>query len=344
MYRCLASDLTALTTFGVPVKAREYCRVDAEAELEELFRTGCLDDPSLLVLGGGSNLLFVTDPPGMVLHPAMRGITFTEDRGTEVIVQCAAGEAWDDLVAETVAAGLSGLENLSLIPGSVGAAPVQNIGAYGVELKDVFHSLRAFDREDGRWLVLGPADCRFAYRRSVFKEELRERMIITSVSLKLSRGSAPDLGYGSIRTELDALGINNPGPAEVRAAVISIRQSKLPDPQVLGNAGSFFKNPEVDASTASPLMEAWPGLPSWNMPDGRVKLAAGWLIEKAGLKGFRLGNAGVHDRQALVLVNHGGASGAEILRLATIVKQTVKERFGILLEPEVDIIGGALQA
>ena len=340
MYYSLRSDITGLTTFGVPATAKEFFRIDKEEEIEDLYARGVLETPGLLILGGGSNLLFVNDPQGPVIHLALKGIKGMDNTAEEAVVSCAAGESWDDLVEATVNAGFYGLENLSLIPGSVGAAPVQNIGAYGIELKDVFHSLRAFDMKDGSWKEFDHSDCVFEYRSSVFKTKLKGRMIITNVRFRLSRKGALNTSYGNIADELKEMECSMPGPKDVRQAVIRVRRSKLPDPAELGNAGSFFKNPAVEKDIADQLSRENKNMPAFPQPDGRVKLAAGWLIEQCGWKGYREGNVGVHSRQALVLVNHGGASGAEVLALANKLIQSVYERFGVVLEPEVNIIGG----
>lgn len=342
MYHGTGTDISGLNTFGVAAKAREYYRLDSIEDLESLFLKGILSDPQLLVLGGGSNLLFVADPPAVVIHPAFKGISYQHIKKPGVKVTCAAGEVWDDLVEATVNAGLYGLENLSLIPGSVGAAPVQNIGAYGTELVDHLLSLRAFDLQTGGWKDFTAAECEFGYRSSIFKTDMKHRMLITEVSLVLSKKGNVNIAYGNLQDELEIMQVTKPDPRSVREAVIRVRRSKLPDPAILGNAGSFFKNPSVDEDKAAELAAGFPQMPAYPQPNGKVKLAAGWLIEKAGWKGYREGNVGVHERQALVIVNHGGASGTEVLHLARKIRQSVHQHFGIWLEPEVNFVGASI--
>jgi UDP-N-acetylmuramate dehydrogenase len=295
----------------------------------------------MLILGGGSNLLFAADPPGPVVHPAMDFVHFTPAGKTEVWVEAGAGMEWDKLVQLCLQEQAYGLENLSLIPGSVGAAPVQNIGAYGIELESVFHSLKAFDTKEGIWREFNKEECAFSYRDSLFKQE-RNRFLITLVRLRLSRTPQVHIAYGGIRDELERLGVAHPSPVDIRQAVVNIRTAKLPDPAEYGNAGSFFKNPLVSSGMYTRLREQYPTIPAYPQASGEVKLAAGWLIDQCGLKGFRMGNAGVHSQQALVLVNLGGARADEVLALARYVRDKVMAKFGVLLEPEVNIIGDIL--
>ncbi|MCW3479319.1 UDP-N-acetylmuramate dehydrogenase [Neisseriaceae bacterium JH1-16] len=327
--------LTALNTFGIAVNARHFTTLTERADLPALLTSEAYHQGPVLWLGGGSNLLFTRDYPGLVVKVALRGVQVLADDGDTVLVEAAAGETWHDFVCHTLAEGWAGLENLSLIPGTVGAAPIQNIGAYGVEVKDRLDSVVCADLSDGgAEVILANADCRFGYRDSVFKHEAAGRLLVTAVRFRLSRHAALKTGYGDIQRELDAQGIATPTAQDVARAVIAIRQSKLPDPAVLGNAGSFFKNPVIDAEAAAALLARFPTLPHYPAADGRVKLAAGWLIDQAGLKGYRQGAAGVHEKQALVLVNHGGASGSEIRALAQHVQDTVRARYGVELEPE----------
>jgi UDP-N-acetylmuramate dehydrogenase len=328
-------DLRPYNTFGLAARAAHFCRLDDLADLPALLAHALYRQGPALWLGGGSNLLLTRDYPGLVIKVALTGIRLLREDGDHVIVEAAAGENWHDFVLHTLAQGWYGLENLSLIPGTVGASPVQNIGAYGVEVKDHLHEVvcAQLDR-DGAPLVLSNADCRFGYRDSVFKHEAAGRLLVTAVRFKLSRHASLRTGYGDIARQLAADGITAPTPSDVSRAVIAIRQSKLPDPAVLGNAGSFFKNPVVSAALAGKLLASHPQLPHYPAADGRVKLAAGWLIDQCGLKGYRDGDAGVHAKQALVLVNYGEASGAQLHALARKVQEAVRERFGVALEPE----------
>lgn len=343
-------SLRSLNTFGVPAEARYFVRIDKKEELPLLFTEGGgaagesrpgvpvpALRPPVLVLGGGSNILFTGDYPGTVVKINIKGIGVTTS-GDDVYVEAGAGEVWNDLVRFCVDRGYAGIENLSLIPGSVGAAPIQNIGAYGVELKDVFDSLEAFDVQTGLFRRFGRGDCDFGYRDSVFKNRLKGRYVIVSVRLKLSLRYEPNLSYGTISAELERRGITSPGVREVSEAVSAIRVSKLPDPSVVGNAGSFFKNPIVEQPKAKALRKKFPALVSFSMPDGQVKLAAGWLIEECGWKGKKVGHAGTWKNQALVLVNHGEATGKEVLELSEQIILSVKERFGVTLEREVNVV------
>lgn len=326
--------LRQLNTFGIDARATAYLRVTDEAMLAELRREPALASMPRLVLGGGSNMLFTRDYDGLVLHMTTTGIDIVGETGEAVIVRAAAGENWHRFVLQTIERGLPGLENLSLIPGSVGAAPIQNIGAYGAELKDCFHSLRAFDFNSGEILTLDRAACRFGYRDSIFKHELAHRAVILDVSFALPKHWQPNLRYAELAQELAARGKNAPSAADVSAAVVAIRTRKLPDPAVIGNAGSFFKNPVVSREIRDALLARYPGLVSFPQPDGSCKLAAGWLIDQCGWKGRHAGAAGVYEKQALVLVNRGGATGREIADLAAAVQADVQQRFGVMLEPE----------
>jgi UDP-N-acetylmuramate dehydrogenase len=341
--RIANAPLARLNTFGIDVRARELWRLDALADLPavlaSLRREPGGDAP--LVLGGGSNLLLTGDLDRPVLQVALRGRRTVPDRGTGVVVEAAAGESWDGLVRWTLMQGLAGLENLALIPGTVGAAPIQNIGAYGVEQREVFESLDAVDLRTGVLRRFAAADCAFGYRDSVFKRPGGEHWLVVAVRYRLDRNAVrahPD--HGELRDELGRAGIAAPSPTDIATAVTAIRRRKLPDPAVLGNAGSFFKNPLVDPALARALRARVPGLPAWCAGD-RVKLSAAWMIERCGWKGYRDGDAGVHAAHALVLVNHGRASGAELLGLARRIRDSVRERFGIELEPEPVVTGPA---
>lgn len=319
-------------TFGIAAKARLFVEYDSEAELQALLKD--VAGLPLLHVGGGSNLLFTKDFDGVVLHSGIRGIEVLEENDETALLRAGAGEVWDDFVAHCVAQGWSGVENLSLIPGEVGASAVQNIGAYGVEAKDVIERVEAVSLADGTLRTFVNSDCRYAYRQSIFKQELRGQYAITHVVYRLSRQFVPQLDYGNIRAQLE--GVEQVTAQAVRDAIIRIRQSKLPDPQVQGNAGSFFMNPVVPREQFEQLQKDYPQIPHYDAANG-VKIPAGWLIEQCGWKGKSLGRAAVHDRQALVLVNNGDATGSDVLALSNAVCADVKERFNIDIRPEVNI-------
>jgi UDP-N-acetylmuramate dehydrogenase len=334
--------LEARNTFGVPARAPVLVEVSDAAALPELFGYAMLRDGPVLVLGGGSNLLFAGDPPGAVLSLGAQSIVILEDDGDVAIVRADAGVEWHALVLWTLGHGLGGLENLALIPGTVGAAPIQNIGAYGVEVREHIHVVEAFDRASLQRVRLEPEACGFAYRDSVFKRD-PDRHVVTAVEFRLSRTPRPRLDYAGLAEELAAMGIDDADaarPSQVAEAVCRIRRRKLPDPAMLGNAGSFFKNPIVPAPLAADLQSAHPQLPVFRGSDSdHRKLSAAWLIDSCGWKGHRDGDAGVAASHALVLVNHGHATGAELLDLARRIAGSVRERFGVSLEPEPRIIG-----
>lgn len=321
-------------SFGVEQQAARLVEFDTPDDLRTLFAAGVPD--RWMVLSGGNNVLFTQDYDGLIVTPAARGIKCLSDEGDTVRIRVEAGVEWDDLVEWAVAHDLWGVENLSLIPGKAGAAPVQNIGAYGCEAADTIRRVEMFCVENGSMLTLDAAHCGFGYRESVFKHTLKGRVIITAVEFELSRTPRPRLAYGDVEREVEARG--GASLRNIREAICAIRRSKLPDPAVLGNAGSFFKNPVVEAPVAAALLERYPAMPHYPAPDGRVKLAAGWLIDQAGLKGWREGNVGVHERQALVLVNYGGATGGEVIAFARRVQQRVLDRFGIAIDTEVNIL------
>lgn len=332
----LQTDLTGRNSFGVRQRAARLVEFETVEELKELFEAGVPE--RWTVLAGGNNILFTQDYDGLLLTPVSRNIALVADRGDEVVVRADAGVEWDDLVAWAVERGLWGIENLSLIPGKAGAAPVQNIGAYGCEAGDAIERVECFCTESLTTLTLAAEHCGFGYRESVFKQALRGRAVITAIELRLSRTPRPRLGYGDVEREVAARGgvtLRN-----IREAISAIRRAKLPDTKVLGNAGSFFKNPVVERDVAERLRAAHPDMPLYPTPDdpARVKLAAGWLIDRAGMKGYREGAVGVHERQALVLVNHGGATGGQVLALARKVQQRVHERFGVEIATEVNIL------
>jgi UDP-N-acetylmuramate dehydrogenase len=321
-------------TFGIDARAHAYLKVTSPDLLQQVHATKPLSGLPRLVLGGGSNLLLTGDFPGLVLHICMKGIDIVSADSNATYVRAAAGENWHEFVRWTLARGLGGLENLSLIPGNVGAAPIQNIGAYGAEVKDCFHELTAFDLVEGRSFTLDKAACDFGYRDSVFKHRLRERAVILDVTFALPKQWKPNIQYADVAQELAARGITAPGACEISESVIAIRTRKLPDPAAIGNAGSFFKNPIVPAQQRNELVTRYPQLVSYAQADGSFKLAAGWLIDQCGWKGKSLGSAEVYEKQALVLVNRGGASGREIAELAAAIQADVRTRFGVMLEPE----------
>ena len=321
-------------TFGVESRAHAYLKVTSEDMLQAVKGCPSLAGLPRLVLGGGSNILLTRDFSGLVLHMSNTRIDIISDDDTATYVCAAAGESWHGFVQWTLAHGLGGLENLSLIPGNVGAAPIQNIGAYGVEVKDYLHSLRAFDFDTGETLTLNKDDCKFAYRDSIFKHRLRDRAVILDVTFALPKAWRANIHYAEVAQELALLGLATPTAQEISAAVVAIRTRKLPDPSAIGNAGSFFKNPIVSAEKRNALCTEYPGLVSYAQPDGMFKLAAGWLIDQCGWKGKSFGHAGVYAKQALVLVNRGGASGQEIAQLAATIQRDVDLRFGVMLEPE----------
>lgn len=329
-------SLRPYNTFGIDVKASGFITVNSVNQLRELITL----ENDYFVLGGGSNMLLTRDIPKTVLHIALKGYEIITPSLTknELLLKVAAGENWHDFVLYCIANNYGGVENLSLIPGNVGTAPIQNIGAYGVELKDVFYSCEAVSREDGSVRDFSLEDCHFGYRDSIFKRALKDKYIITSVTFRLTTSTHKiNTDYGAIYDTLSAKNITSPSIKDVSDAVIAIRQSKLPDPNKIGNSGSFFKNPTVNQATFTALRKRFPEVPFYPIATDVIKVPAGWLIERAGFKGKRYGDAGVHDKQALVLVNHGNATGEEIWALAIKIQQTVKERFGLEIIPEVNV-------
>lgn len=330
-------SLKGLNTFGVAVSAAAFARFSSVDELTSILDHNQNHLP-LYILGGGSNILFTKDCPFLVLKNELLGKEIVAETTESLIIKVGAGEKWHDFVMHAVSNGWGGVENLSLIPGSVGASPMQNIGAYGVEIKDVFESLEAFHIESGEIHTFNKEACHFGYRESVFKRTLKGQYIITSVSFNLTKKPSFNTAYGAIQQEIERAGVTTLSVKAISDAVIRIRQSKLPDPAILGNAGSFFKNPVVAQEIADNVLKNWPDAPNYSQQDGSVKLAAGWLIEKAGLKGYRTGTCGVHEKQALVLVNYGGATGQEVIDLSQYVMDKVFIEFGVQLEREVNIM------
>ena len=328
------TSLRGRNSFGVEQHAARLAEFETEEDLHAIFGGGIPDRWS--VLSGGNNILFTRDYDGLLLTPVSQRIALLGEEEGTVHVRADAGVEWDDLVEWAVQRGLWGLENLSLIPGKAGAAPVQNIGAYGCEAKDAIERVHMFCVENCKCMTLDAAHCCFGYRESIFKHDLRGRVVITAVDIRLSRTPQPRLGYGDVEREVEARG--GATLRNIREAICAIRRAKLPDPAVLGNAGSFFKNPVVGAAAAERLLAEYPDMPHYPAPEGRVKLAAGWLIDRAGMKGRRKGAVGVHERQALVLVNHGGATGGEVIAFAHEVQERVREKFGIEIDTEVNIL------
>ncbi len=334
------ADLAPLTSLGVPARAAWLATPDTREQVGEALAWAHARDLPTLLLGGGSNLVFASDFRGLAIRLALRGRKKIGATADAHLVRVAAGERWHETVAWTLDQGWPGLENLALIPGCVGAAPIQNIGAYGMELAERIASLEALDTSSGNIVVLDRAACRFGYRDSIFKHAAGAGLVVLSVTFALPKQWVARANYRDVAEELAALGITTPTPQAIFDAVVCIRRRKLPDPAELGNVGSFFKNPIVPAAQAEALRTRYPELPSYAQADGSVKLAAGWLIDRAGWKGKRHGKAGVHARQALVLVNLGGATGTEILALAALIRSDVQEKFGVLLEQEPLTVAG----
>ena len=331
-------SLKSLNTFGVPAQARYFATFSSTEQLRELLAHSIVRNNQRLILGGGSNLLFVNNFDGIVLKNELMGIETIQEDDHHYYVRSAAGEVWHDLVMHCIKLNYAGLENLSLIPGCVGASPMQNIGAYGVEIKDVFHSLEAINIHDGSAKTFSLAECQFGYRESVFKRAEKDNWVITTVTYKLNKRAVLQTSYGAIEEEIDKMHLDNVTIKDISKAVINIRSSKLPDPKKIGNAGSFFKNPVVPIEVYRAIQSHHNNAPCFPIDEHHVKVPAGWLIEQAGWKGKNLGNHGVHDKQALVLVNYGGAEGRQIYDLSTAIINDIKAKFGIELEREVNII------
>lgn len=330
-------SLKSHNSFGLDYKADSFICVSSEEEALAALVSEVDYKKPFLVLGGGSNLLFVSDFYGTIVHPDITGIKEEFRDEDHIIISCGAGVNWDRFVEWAVSNGYGGAENLSLIPGNVGATPVQNIGAYGVEVKDIIYKVRAVSLETGGIREFTNEECGFGYRESIFKEELKNRFLITKVWFRLSTRPEFRTDYGSLNSEIERLG--GPSLKKIRDAVINIRISKLPDPATIGNAGSFFKNPVVDKSISDNLRKKYPAILLFDDSSGGIKLSAGWLIEQCGWKGKRYGDAGVYDRQALVIVNYGRATGKELFELSELIKRSVFEKFGIELQREVEVVG-----
>jgi len=320
-------------TFGIEAKCSRFLEYESVDEAQEVAKILRETAAPYIIIGGGSNLLLTKDYEGIVVHSAMKGVAFGKRE-----MRCGSGEVWDDMVALSIRRGLYGMENLSLIPGDVGASAVQNIGAYGVEVQDVLLEVDAVEIATGKVCTITRAQCEYAYRQSRFKKDWKNKYLITSVTYALKTNFTPRLDYGNIREELWRKGIGDPTPQQLRDTIIAIREAKLPDPKVTGNAGSFFMNPIVSRETYEQLARQYAGMPHYDVDDDHVKIPAGWMIDQCGWKGKSLGRAGVHDKQALVLVNLGGATGAEIVALCEAIRADVKAKFGIEIHPEVNIV------
>lgn len=331
-------SLKLYNTFGIEASAKYFTSVNSIQTIKELLQSNEYKTNEHLIIGGGSNLLITKNVNALVIKNDLKGIEIIKETTDSVFVKCSAGEIWHEFVMWCINKNYGGLENLSLIPGCTGASPMQNIGAYGVEIKDTFFELEAINTETGELKLFTKSDCEFGYRESVFKRQFKNQFIITSVTFQLSKNPTFHIEYGAIKQELEAMNVSKLSVKAISQAVINIRSSKLPNPKEIGNAGSFFKNPEVSATIYQKLKVEFPDLVAYPLENGNFKLAAGWLIEQSGLKGYRKGDAGVHTLQALVLVNYGLATGNEIYDLSTHVLQTVKAKFGVDLEREVNII------
>ena len=335
-------SLKPYNTFGIASYAKYFARFGSVAELEECLtpdQFSTLNSQfSTLILGGGSNILFTKNFDGLVLKNELKGIELVKEDADHVYLKAGAGENWHRFVQYSIQKNLAGVENLSLIPGNVGASPMQNIGAYGVEIKDVFHSLEAFHLQDKKTVTFNLNDCEFGYRESVFKGKYKGQFVITAVTYRLNKKPSFNISYGAIAQELEMMGVKDLSIANISEAVINIRRSKLPDPAEIGNAGSFFKNPEIENEQFVQLKEQFPAIVGYDLHNGKTKLAAGWLIEQCGWKGYRKGDAGCHSKQALVLVNYGNAKGKEIYNLSKEIIDSVEEKFGVTLHREVNIV------
>ena len=329
-------NLKELNTFGINVKAKNFIEVETEEDLKEIFISNEYSNQSKFILGGGSNILLIKDIEELTVKISIPGIKVIDEDKSSVFIEAGAGVKWHELVGYCIERNYGGIENLSLIPGTVGAAPIQNIGAYGQEIKDVLYRLNGVYISNGKAASFNNKECKFGYRNSIFKNELKNKFVISSVKLKLSKNPEVNLSYGNLKEEIEKLNLSEVTIANISNVVCSIRKSKLPDPSIIGNAGSFFKNPEITFDTFSKLKQKYPDIVGYQK-ENNVKLAAGWLIEKCGWKGKRIGNAGVHPKQALVLINYGNASGTEILNLSKKIKESVKEKFYVNLEYEVNI-------
>ena len=330
--------LLKLNTFGIDVKAKYFVSINTVNELIELTKTKVFKDLRLLILGGGSNILFTKDFDGLVILNNIKGKEIIDQTQQSIFLKIGAGENWHELVMYTVDNGWGGIENLSLIPGNTGTAPMQNIGAYGVEIKETFIELEALEISSGKIVKFNNSDCEFGYRESVFKNKMKNQYIILNITLELKKNPVLNINYGDVKAILESQNIKNPTIKEVSNAIISIRQSKLPDPKKIGNSGSFFKNPIVSLNQLELIKKKYPNVVNYKINENEFKIAAGWLIERAGWKGKKFNNYGIHEKQALVLVNYGLANGMEIFELSEKIILDIEDKFGITLEREVNII------
>lgn len=330
--------LLKLNTFGVDVKAKYFVSINTINELIEVTKTNVFKDLQLLILGGGSNILFTKDFDGLVILNNIKGKEIIDQNQKSIFLKIGAGENWHELVMYCVDNGWGGIENLSLIPGNTGTAPMQNIGAYGVEIKETFVELEALEISSGKIVKFNNSDCEFGYRESVFKNKMKNQYIILNITLELKKNPVININYGDVKAILETQNIKNPAIKEVSNAIISIRQSKLPDPKKIGNSGSFFKNPIVTLNQLELIKKKYPNVVNYEINENEFKIAAGWLIERAGWRGKKFNNYGVHEKQALVLVNYGLANGMEIFDLSEKIILDIKDKFGITLEREVNII------
>ena len=330
--------LLKLNTFGVDVKAKYFISINTVNELIDLTKTKVFKDLQLLILGGGSNILFTKDFDGLIILNNIKGKEIIDQTQESIFLKIGAGENWHELVMYTVDNGWGGIENLSLIPGNTGTAPMQNIGAYGVEIKETFVELEALEISSGKIVKFNNSDCEFGYRESVFKNKMKNQYIILNITLELKKNPVLNINYGDVKAILESQNINNPSIKEVSNTIISIRQSKLPDPKIIGNSGSFFKNPIVSLNQLEFIKKKYPNVVNYKINENEFKIAAGWMIERAGWKGKKFNNYGVHEKQALVLVNYGLANGMEIFNLSEEIILDIKDKFGITLEREVNII------
>ena len=330
--------LLKLNTFGVDVKAKYFTSINTINELIEATKTNVFKDLELLILGGGSNILFTKDFDGLVILNNIKGKEIISQNQQSIFLKIGAGENWHELVMYCVDNGWGGIENLSLIPGNTGTAPMQNIGAYGVEIKETFVELEALEISSGKIVKFNNSDCEFGYRESVFKNKMKNQYIILNITLELKKNPVLNINYGDVKAILESQNIKNPAIKEVSNAIIRIRQSKLPDPKKIGNSGSFFKNPLVSLNQLELIKKNYPNVVNYEINENEFKIAAGWLIERAGWKGKKFNNYGVHEKQALVLVNYGLANGMEIFGLSEKIILDIKDKFGITLEREVNII------
>ena len=330
-------SLKSLNSFNVDVKAKFFSEFCSEVKLLQLLNNKSFTHEPLFIIGEGSNILFTKNFNGLILANRIKGIEVVSEDKLSMTIEVGAGENWHNFVLWSIDKKLSGVENLALIPGSVGASPIQNIGAYGMEVKDVITKVNYVDLETKQKKTLSNNECKFEYRSSIFKEKLKSKIVVTKVTYKLSKKPLNNIDYGAIASELKQLE-KKPSPASIAEAVINIRNRKLPNPKIIGNCGSFFKNPIIKIENYIRLKKTFPKIISYKVSDKKYKLAAGWLIENAGCKELKIGGAGVHKKQALVLVNHGDASGEEILKLANLIKQKIKEKYNIFLENEVNIL------